>query len=365
MSACSRFFNVAVGLACVLAGAGTSWAQTATANPALLSPQHAAEKALVLEERRESVAIYPAGLAGGALTSASITAGQDEKRVKITVAVAPFASQLAQLGLTASAPLNEDGARSELVGLTGLANKSTVGFNLRFGKHTLPNSADAGAIAATLVGLCAKTGAPKTERPGSGLIVQGCSLEELARVYPSEVANALQGYRKIAWFVAMDAEVGSQKYEFAAIDSLADAAEREWTKSGSLLAGLLFTNNLYATAGVRIERGYQGSKNAGICTTQAPSACPVKPFGPPSNDDRNVLEAEARKFVTQHFGVSAIVRWDWLNAESSVEAPLYFIRDKDGGLSGGVSLGYVWSDEEKQQGPRFTLFVSQAFKLGL
>src|SRR5260221_10977250 len=97
MLACSRFFDVTVGLACLLAGAGTSWAQTATEKPVTLSPQETAAKAVVLEERRESVAVYPAGLAGGALTSASITPRPGEKKGQPQVAVPPFASPLAQV----------------------------------------------------------------------------------------------------------------------------------------------------------------------------------------------------------------------------------------------------------------------------
>src|SRR5260221_8918889 len=99
MLACSRFFDVTVGLACLLAGAGTSWAQTATEKPVTLSPQETAAKAVVLEERRESVAVYPAGLAGGALTSASITARQDEKRDQLQGALPPFPYPLCQLAL--------------------------------------------------------------------------------------------------------------------------------------------------------------------------------------------------------------------------------------------------------------------------
>src|SRR5206468_2458267 len=132
----------------------------------------------------------------------------------------------------------------------------------------------------------------------------------------------------------------------------------------SVIVGALLSSNLYVTGGLRIERGFKAADDAAICMA-VPSACPISAGGKPVADDRNVVEAEARRFVGKHLGVSTIGRWDWLNSESSLEAPIYFVRDKDGGLAGGATFGYLWSEDAKKQGPRFTIFVSQAFKLGL
>ena len=73
----------------------------------------------MLTEQTESVSVYPTGLAGSAITSASVPAGQEEKKVNLKVAVPPLALGLGQLSLTASAPLNQDATRSEVIGLAG------------------------------------------------------------------------------------------------------------------------------------------------------------------------------------------------------------------------------------------------------
>jgi hypothetical protein len=329
----------------------------------MTSPQQVVKHAVVRADRAESVTAYPAGLAGAPLTGASVTAGQAEKRVLITF-VPPMFSPLAQIAFSLSAPLSESEPRSDLLSLTGLANKSTAGVEFRFGRHTLPAAADAGKIASGLMSLCAATRPSVTTVPGAGIAVQGCSLEELERASGTAVTEALKDFKRSALFVTAKGDVGTRSFDFADAKTLAEVSERKWTSAGAVIVGVLLPNNLYVTSGLRVERGFKAADDAAICTA-VPSACRITAGGAPQPDDRNVVEAEARRFVGRHFGVSTIARWDWLNSESSLEAPIYFVRDKDGGLSGGATFGYLWSDDAKEQGPRFTVFVSQAFKLGL
>ena len=67
----------------------------------------------------------------------------------------------------------------------------------------------------------------------------------------------------------------------------------------------------------------QSGGQRGDLRTGTPGACPILPSGSPSPDDRNVLEAEGRRFLGQHFGLAVIARHDWLNDQTSFETPLY------------------------------------------
>lgn len=51
-------------------------------------------------------------------------------------------------------------------------------------------------------------------------------------------------------------------------------------------------------------------------------------------------------------------------SDESLEVPFYFVRDKNGGLRGGVSGRYLWSDDEDTRGWSFSVVVAGAFKVG-
>jgi hypothetical protein len=360
-SSCSRSSRFAgLAFAIALATTGTAAAQAQAPVPAAIAQyaeQQRAERDTTI--RQESARAYPYGLSGTAVTGVALTAGKDEKRVHVTFAHKP--SELTELSLSASAPLDKEAPRSSVVQLDGLANKGTVGAELRFGVRGLPTRATAAEVARNLASLCSKV---PPAVPNAGIVVQSaCTLTELRKVDASAVDAVRAAYRTTPWFVSISGEAGRETFKYADAHSLADAKRERWSTSGALTLGALFPSNVYASVGVRLETPFEAADTAAICAVAPPAGCPIKPLGAPTSEPRRVIEAEVRKFITGDLGLSAIVRHDWKKDESSVEIPIYFVKDKDGGLSGGVSAGYLRSAKPEETGPRFSVFVTQAFGL--
>lgn len=66
----------------------------------------------------------------------------------------------------------------------------------------------------------------------------------------------------------------------------------------------------------------------------------------PEFSNKDILQAEYRKYISEHIGVA--VRFDYALREKEwgVDVPIYFLQDKSGGLSGGVRLGYTSTEKE-------------------
>lgn len=318
---------------------------------------------------RESQVVYPFALTGTMPTSVKLVAGTENKTASLTWSIP--VSPLASLAFTASAPLSESDARTTIAQLSELANKGKAGMQLTWGRQRRPTVARAAQILTNLTAACTKArAATKNTAPGSGITETGCDLNTLAGKDPS-VRTYLNEYYRTTWFGTFKAEVGREKFEFVNATTFADAFKTTYPASGSLMFGALIAPfNWFATAAVRLENGYKAADEQAVCApppADRSQACPVKVVGVPNSKRREVFEAEIRKFLPTPskypVGVSAVFRRDWRQNETSLEAPIYLVKDKDGGLSGGVSVGYVWARKKEDGGARFTLFVGQTFGL--
>jgi hypothetical protein len=323
----------------------------------------------VRERRRETTVVYPFGLSGTSLTGTSVTASEDAKTVAITAAIST--SKLSELVVKASAPLSEDESRSPTLQLDGLANKGKVGLEWRYGQQRLPSEQDAAELTQKLMAACERTNPEVQGGPETGFAITGCPLpallqdaglnQEMERLFP----------RRAAWFVSIKGDVGAETFKFANPTTFADEKSREYSTSASLVLGWLTASNIYFAVSGRYDHAFEAAKNKAVCTIAGVDqtiACPLKIVGPPTSTTSPIVELEARRYLPQlaglNFGLSGILRHDFEEANTSFEVPLYFIKDKDGGLSGGVSAGYVWSADQDTKGPRFMVFVGQTFGLG-
>jgi len=375
----SRVIRWAVATALPLLACGRpARAQTPQPTPAEIARQGVAlqipslpEAAKVRERRQETRVVYPYGLSGTALNGASVLASRDAKRVAIAATFST--SLLSELVVNASAPLSEDEPRSAVLQLDGLANKSKVGVEWRYGQQRLPSREAMATLTSELAAICLATN-PTPEKPAvdTGLVLQGCSIAELRKKSPAAAA-AIDTYfpRRAAWYVSLKGDVGPETFKFSDATTFASTDERKWSGSGAVVVGFLTPQNLYVAGSVRFDRTYEAAKSQALCTIGALdqiTACPNKIVGGPAEKTLKVTEVELRKYLPPiaglTFGVAGIVRRDWKQDDTTVEVPLYFLKDKEGGLSGGVSGGYVWSSDKDTKGARFTVFVGQTFGLG-
>jgi hypothetical protein len=316
----------------------------------------------IQEVEEEPIVVYPYGLAGVLQTSGGVVAGDENKRAFIRYSL-PF--RFGQFALQASAPLGDEPPTS-VVQLDGLANKAKVGFQLSFGDDRVPSEEEVTAIMKQLADICRrflKQSVPVPDK--SGLSVQGCQIPALERADP-EARRLMKAFRRIAWFITVGSDTGPEDYSFADAVTLitVETPERKWNSSAAVTAGALFSDNTYGAVSLRFDNAFKASDKQAVCRTSAPTACKIVPVGEPVEDDRKVVEIEGRRFLGAHLGIAGIARYDWETAEKSLEVPLYFVRDKKGGLRGGVSTGYLWSSDDDARGWSFVVFVADAFKLG-
>jgi hypothetical protein len=332
----------------------------------LSGKQREVEESLRGEIRRESQAIYPFALAGALPTSVKILAGTENKTAALNVAV-PF-GELASLTLTAAAPLSESESRTSIAQLSEFANKGKAGVQLNWGVQRRPTPERASEILSSLLGACECATPTSNTVDGSGVTERGCDLTSLAE-RNTQVQKDLEAYRRTALFLSLKAEVGRQKFEFVDETTFDDDYQTKYPASGGVLVGALLAPwNVYATVGFRLEYGYNAAQQA-VCGTPTGSsqACPLKAVGDPKSKRREVLEAEVRKFLPTPakypVGLSVVFRRDWRQDETSLEVPVYLVKDKNGGLSAGISVGHVWSATPQAGGARFAVFVGQTFGL--
>lgn len=88
-------------------------------------------------------------------------------------------------------------------------------------------------------------------------------------------------------------------------------------------------------------------------------ACDTVILGSPVTSTTAVVSAELRHFFTPMFAIAPTVRHDWKSDVTSVSVPMYFLQNKQGGLTGGVRS--TWrSDTESVS---VVVFVGKAFTL--
>jgi len=329
------------------------------------------KRAIVVEERRQGTAVYPTTVSGTPLSEAGILAGDKDKRAFINYTVRP--NTLVDLVFSASTPLAEQGP-STLLQLDGFTGKTRLGFQAHFGFHRLPSEDEASKVYLALESECKRllAATPRTpseieEEKATGISERGCDYGTLAALDPKWFATTLRPYRRASWFLTFKGDVGPDSFEFVDRTTFTDQKTREWSHSVSAVGGVLLPSNVYFSVGVRGEHAYADAKSQAVCTVQTTPtaiACPTKVVGPPTEKTRGIIEGEVRRFAGSHAGLSTIWRYDWKSGDKSLDFPVYLVQDKDGGLRGGVSYGYTWSDDGVSGGHRFSVFVGQTFKLG-
>lgn len=360
-----HWFRRAIVVACLIgvAGAGRAAAQQ-DATPTRAKLRENARET----ERTESQVVYPFALSGTPLTSAGLSAGEEDKTVFIKVGIRPKTKPM-DLTFSASAPLDKANARTGVVQMNGLSNKTTFGAEMRWGYHRLPSGVENGAIFKVLMPNCEPLekrtfDQMEQEVKDTGIREKGCSFEHLD---DERLEQSLRPYRRTAMFVSLKGEAAPQHFAHLTADTFEKFDPLKWSSSGALTVGALLPNNTFFAGAFRVENAYEAAKDSALCEVPenaATVACPIKTVGGPASERAVVLELEGRRYLNKHAGIAAIVRHDWESDVTSLEVPLYFIQGKKSGLTGGVSNAYVWSDDEDERGYRAFLFVAQTFRLG-
>lgn len=144
--------------------------------------------------------------------------------------------------------------------------------------------------------------------------------------------------------------IAPEEFKFVGKTDLKSGTERHTSWSFSALAGVAFKSNTVVTASYRRQVAYKAGDTAQVCSpvgTTDSSTCTEKVLGAPGSPDKtNTLSLEFKQFFGAHFAVAPKINRDFTKSVTGIEAPIYLLRDKTGGLTGGVTLG--WRSDKKE-----------------
>ena len=99
----------------------------------------------------------------------------------------------------------------------------------------------------------------------------------------------------------------------------------------------------------RYEEAFRAGAETQLCLPLGATgalACDPVQIGPPERRQAHVLQVELRRFFAERLGVNPRISYEVKDAVVGLELPIYFLRDPDRGLNGGVSLGWRSDDDE-------------------
>jgi len=158
------------------------------------------------------------------------------------------------------------------------------------------------------------------------------------------------------------AVVGQESFDFVDPTTLEQASASEINHALVASAGVLLEPIGYVGVNYRFERSHTASPETTLCIPLGGTGamtCNDVHLGAPTETTHNRIQFELRKFATSWLAVNPKFTYDANDSVAAVEAPIYFLTDKDRGFTGGVNVGWRSDTDEVTA----TLFVGAAFTL--
>jgi hypothetical protein len=303
----------------------------------------------------------------GTGNAAEITASTDSSNATIKLShslSSPSDNSFSTFTLTASAPIDKGSDRTDLVTLDGLRNAFTLGTKFTWFKMS---------------GRLNPLNDPET----AGLNDEIC--DELTRVYLMRTGSAddptcdtnnvkeyLPGrymeFRNLfidpnGWLVSfgLEPKVGYKKFTFLDAVTLSKMSDSKEPWGIEAFVGFAPSRwQTLITVGANYQSGFKDADNGILCppsSGSSPVTCKTGPVGKPVSDDAELLYVELRHQL-RLAGVSLKVTHDFKENLTGVDLPITFIKGQDGGLTGGIRVG--WNNTSHWQAG---IFVGKAFSL--
>lgn len=280
-----------------------------------------------------------------------------ESSADATTAKALLAMQVRDFTLssTFSGPVRK-GNTTTFAGLDGLRNKSSVEFGVSYMDWAVPPPDAILGPACELI--AARKGKKLSEIDCTDLKTIRSQLSEIGEsigtaIDPGNVLIFSASYKR-----------ANDKFEFLDPATLApQSPEQRTSRTITLGIGRLTRGNLLLAANYKHEKAYSaGGLPAEICKPLTAGAlqCESAILGGPLEATTEFIQLEARRFVLSNLAVNPrFTRARGSNGAWSADLPIYFISNGDGGLTGGVNIGW----KKGQSGPSITVFVGEVLKL--
>ncbi|MDQ6886876.1 MAG: hypothetical protein M3068_06230 [Gemmatimonadota bacterium] len=142
---------------------------------------------------------------------------------------------------------------------------------------------------------------------------------------------------------ALGVTYAHRRFSFANPVTLADTTEHRAETAMFAAFGVLLPAGGFVSAALRREASSDAQERAQLCAPVASTAvlrCRSVSVGAPSESRRTIADLSVQRFIGSGLGLRVEAHCDLRRRVFGYELPLYFIRNGDGALTGGVSLGW-------------------------
>jgi len=165
-----------------------------------------------------------------------------------------------------------------------------------------------------------------------------CDIGDLSAGGRAEMRRLLK-YDDTPMYLGASVFVGQREFEFLD-SSFAEQSEDHRNLSASFRIGAFSrTFGFGFLSWAYQEQHKPGSAARNLCLPLAGTTglqCAETVLGPPTKQTSSIVAAELRHFFSGSLGVAPSVKRDFKAKVTSISLPLYFLRGKEGGLTGGV-----------------------------
>lgn len=245
--------------------------------------------------------------------------------------------------LTVSGPLDKDSDRTELAGLHGLTGKAKIEFGLqkRFNEATATfENTDRNRT--RWLELCKQAGLEATP-------AVLCDLFDPK--IPQAEAMKLVTVNGMTQLVSLSAGYSSDTFRYLDETTLAPGKQRHpgYSAEGAYTILPLLWRTLYSVSfKYQYENQFQAGTQKQLCRPSVAGSleCSSVIVGAPKRDRSRGFAIESRWYVGGGFAIEPQITRDTVARATAVEVAMYFLRNGDGKLAGGVTVG--WDSKERQ-----------------
>lgn len=165
-----------------------------------------------------------------------------------------------------------------------------------------------------------------------------------------------------AYLASVKLEANNKNFEFADATTYAADEQNHTGLSASATLGAVLDDIVYLSVSYEFQRSWKAGDASDICSPlgmMGYSSCKSLALGAPTKRTSSLFHLELRRFFSKSVALGFRAHYDTDADVFSVEIPLYFLQNEDGGLAGGVTAGFR-SDEDA---PTLGVFVAEAFTL--
>jgi hypothetical protein len=183
---------------------------------------------------------------------------------------------------------------------------------------------------------------------------------ELGSVYRARLRAAVREVPPLLFSIR--AAVGREDFDFVDKDTLKKDGSSETNFRFTGAAGALIEPVGLVTATYRFERTHKAGPETTLCNPigmGGSTTCNDVRLGATTMKTHNQLQIAVRRFFGRQFAIDPRYVYDANEGISALEMPIYFLTNKDNGLTGGISVGWRSDTDDVTA----SLFVGAALTL--